>query len=108
MPTYEVTCTVGGYAGRTPGSALDRVLDTTASMREEGVEIIHDEVVVTSDREKTVTEMRMRFEAPTEGIVGWHMYRANLPACGIRRVSEWDSRENDRTHASSVEEFPRL
>lgn len=86
MPTYEVTCALDGQGGGTPGGAINRLLETTASMREEGVEITHNEVTIGSDRDGSTSEMSARFTAPTEGIIGWHVWRARLPVCGIRRI----------------------
>lgn len=86
MPTYEVICAFDGLGGGTPGGAINRLLDTTASMREEGVDITHHEVTIGSEQDGTALEMSARFTAPTEGIIGWHVCRARLPACGIRRI----------------------
>lgn len=86
MPTYEVTCTFDGSGYGTPGIAIDRLLNTIGAMRAEGVEIDHRDSTIESDGDNSVTEMNTRFTAPTEGIVGWHIYRARLPASGIRRV----------------------
>ena len=86
MPTYEVTYAFDGLGGRTPGGAIDRLLDTTASMRDEGVDITHHEVTLEIEQNGTTPQMSARFAAPTDGIVGWHVCRARLPACGIRGI----------------------
>jgi|AntDeeMinimDraft_5_1070356.scaffolds.fasta_scaffold00010_52 hypothetical protein len=86
MPTYEVTCTFDGPGCGTPGGAINRSLNSVSSMREEGLDISHREVVISGDENGAASEMNARFSAPNEGIVGWHVWRARLPACGIRPV----------------------
>ena len=86
LTTYEVTCSFDGPAGPTPGIAIDRVLDTTNTMREEGVEIYHRDTTISSTGENANRIMVSRFAAPTEGIVGWHLFRARVPVSGIKRV----------------------
>lgn len=89
MPTYEVTCTFNGGVSGTPGGAINRLLDTIDSMRDEGIEITHQKATIKNIEDGTASEMNVRFTAPTEGIVGWHVCRAQLPACGIRRI-DWE------------------
>lgn len=86
MPTYEVTCAFGGPVSPTPGNAIDRVLNTTSAMREEGIEIFHRNTTIDSNGDESNQMMISRFTAPTEGIVGWHVFRAQIPVCGIIRV----------------------
>lgn len=88
MPTYEVTCAFDGPASPTPGNAIDRVLDTTSAMREEGVEIYHRNTTLNSTGDSSDRTMITRFTAPTEGIVGWHVWLARIPVCGINRVGD--------------------
>jgi hypothetical protein len=86
MPTYEVTCTVGGWGCDSPGEAIDRSLDAADALRAEGVAIEHDRWTVGDDGEGSTVELTARLTAPTEGTVGRHLCLAGLPASGIRRI----------------------
>ncbi|MFT4883982.1 MAG: hypothetical protein ACI8U4_001495 [Natronomonas sp.] len=88
MTTYEVTCTFDGAGSPTPGNAIDRMLNTTSTMRDEGVEIYHRDTTINSNEDGSNRMMISRFTAPTEGIVGWHVFRARIPVCGINRVDD--------------------
>lgn len=92
MSTYEVTCAFDGPTSPTPGNAIDRVLDTTSTMRDEGVEIHHRDTTINSSGDGSDRTMIARFTAPTEGIVGWHVFRAGIPVCGINRVGDREER----------------
>lgn len=86
MPTYEVTCTFADAGYDSLGGALDRSLATVGAMRNDGVEIEHRESTVSTEGDGSAPTMNVRFAAPSEGIVGWHVCRAHLPASGIRRI----------------------
>lgn len=86
MPTYDVTCTLANPEHSTPGDAIDRLLETTSRMREEGVRIDHRYSTISERPDGDVPQIDIRFRASTEGVVGWHLCRARLPAGGIRRV----------------------
>jgi hypothetical protein len=86
MPTYEITCTIGGWDCDSAGEAVDRSLDALDSLRDEGVDIEHDRSTIRAAEDGTATEVVTRLSAPTAGTVGRHVCLARLPASGIRRV----------------------
>lgn len=84
MQTYEVTCT----SERSPGDAIDRVRETTTEMQAEDVPIDHQRTTVTERPDGDGPQIDVRFRAATQGVVGWHLCRARLPAGGIRRIEQ--------------------
>lgn len=106
MSTYEVTCAFDGPVSPTPGIAIDRILDTITEMHAEGVEIYHRDTTLSTNGDESNRLMISRFTAPTEGIVGWHVFRARLPVCGITRIGDTQGTtggdSEDRSHTEST------
>lgn len=85
MPTYEVTCSFDVGSPDDPERAMARSRESLRRMAENEVEIVQEAVRVRR-RDADVTRLELRYSASTEGIVGWHTYRAQLPVAGIRRL----------------------
>ena len=85
MPTYEVTCSFDEGSPDDPERAMARSRETLRRMAENDVEI-DQQAVRLRRRDADVTRLELRYSASTEGVVGWHAYRAQLPVGGIRRL----------------------
>lgn len=84
--TYQVTCTFDEPGNGSGRDAIHRLLEAIGSLHDDGVEIIHAESTIRSDRHGTVTAMEAKIDAPTQGRVGRLACRAGLPASGIRKI----------------------
>ena len=84
MQTYEVTCT----GESSPGDAIERLRETTDEMQAEDVAIGHQRTTITERPDGDAPQIDVRFRAATQGVVGWHLCRARLPAGGIRRIEQ--------------------
>lgn len=54
-------------------------------MRDEEGDIYHQDTTIHSNEDSPTQLMVSQFTAPTEAIVGWHVFRARIPGCGISR-----------------------
>lgn len=79
---YTVTYAFNGYLNGAYAEAVERIDETVAAMRDEGIDIDFLGATQEINAAGQLVEMAARYEAPSKGEIGRLNCRACLPAAG--------------------------